>query len=161
MPSANAELIESYEQSPSSIAAALEGLTEAQLLHRPGNDEWSIHEIIIHLADSEAVGYWRIRKTLAEAEPELAVYAEAVWGEKLQYRLQDRALALKLFSAQRSASAALLRLIPLEAWERVGNHTENGHMTVYDLFITYLEHGKAHLQQIKHIKQTIAHLKFS
>ncbi len=155
MPSATAELIDSYEAAPSSITTAIEGLTETQLLHEPGEGEWSIHEVLIHLADSEAVGYWRIRKTLAEDEPMLAVYDEARWAEALNYNLQDRNLALKLFAALRSSSAALLRTISQDAWERVGIHAENGRMTVYDLFNTYLEHGKVHLQQIERIKQTI------
>ncbi len=155
MPGATAERIDSYEASSSSITAAIEGLTEAQLLHEPGGGEWSIHKVIIHLADSEAVGYLRIRKTLAEDEPELTIYDEAQWADKLSYNLQDRNLALKLFGALRSSTAALLRTIPQEAWERVGIHTENGRMTVYDLFNTYLEHGNVHLQQIERIKRTI------
>lgn len=155
MPGATAELIDTYEAVPSSIVAAIEGLTEAQLLHEPGEGEWSIHKVLIHLADSEAVGYWRIRKTLAEDEPELAVYDEAQWADALNYNLQDRNLALKLFAALRSSSAALLRIIPQEAWERTGIHVENGRMTVYDLFTTYLEHGEVHLRQIERIKQTV------
>lgn len=153
MPSATAELIDSYEAAPSSITAAIEGLTEAQLLYEPGEGEWSIHKVLIHLADSEAVGYWRIRKTLAEDEPELAVYDEARWANALNYNLQDRNLALKLFATLRSSSAALLRTIPQDAWERVGIHAENGRMTVYDLFNLYLKHGEVHLQQIERIKQ--------
>jgi hypothetical protein len=155
MLSATAELIDSYEAAPSFIFAAIEGLTETQLLHEPGNDEWSIHKILVHLADSEAVGYWRIRKTLAEDEPELAVYDEARWANALNYNLQDRDLALKLFATLRSSSAALLRTISQNAWERVGIHAENGRVTVYDLFTTYLEHGEVHLQQIEQIKQAI------
>lgn len=156
MPGATAELIDSYEAAPSSIKAAIEGLTEAQLLHEPGAGEWSIHKVIIHLADSEAVGYWRIRKTLAEDEPELATYDEAKWADKLNYTLQDRNLALLLFGALRSSTAALLRTIPQDAWERVGIHAENGRMTVHDFFNTYLEHGNVHLQQIEQTKR--AHL---
>lgn len=153
MTGATAELIDSYEAAPSSIKAAIEGLTEAQFLHEPGEGEWSIHKVIIHLADSETVGYWRIRKTLAEDEPELVAYDEARWADTLNYNLQDRNLALQLFGALRSSTAALLRTIPQDAWERVGIHAENGRMTVYDLFNTYLEHGNAHLHQIEQIKQ--------
>ena len=155
MPSATAELIDSYEAAPSSITTAIEGLTEAQLLHEPGKGEWSIHKVIIHLADSEAVGYWRIRKTLAEDEPMLAVYDESRWAEALNYKLQDRNLALNLFAALRTSNAALLRTIPQHAWERVGIHAENGRITVYDLFHTYLKHGEVHRQQIEQIKQAI------
>jgi hypothetical protein len=156
MPVASAQLIDNYAAAPSSIKTAIEGLTEAQFLHKSGKDEWSIHEIIVHLADSEAIGYTRIRKTLAEHEPELTVYDEAAWAKQLNYQELDRDLALKLFTTLRSASAALLRTIPPDAWERVGIHAENGRMTIYNLFNIYLEHGEVHRRQIERVKATLA-----
>lgn len=53
----------------------------------------------------------------------------------------------------RVSTAALLRSLPTEAWERTGSHPERGKMNVYDLFNVYLEHGEIHLQQIERIKQ--------
>lgn len=156
MPVATTQLIENYESIPSSITAAMEGLTETQILYKAREGEWSIHEIVIHLADSEAIGYTRIRKTLAEHEPVLTVYDEAAWAEKLNYHQQDRNLALQLFSTLRLASAALLRTISSDAWERVGLHPENGKMTVYNLFNLYLEHGEVHLRQIERVKKLLA-----
>jgi hypothetical protein len=155
MPIATVEQLNAFAAFPSHIASTIEGLTEAQLLYAPQAGEWSIHEVIVHLADSEAVGFWRIRKTLAEHEPELAVYGEATWASALNYRQQDHMLALRLFTDLRAANAALLRLIPQEAWERIGIHAERGPVTVYDLFMTYYGHGENHLQQIEHIIQTI------
>jgi DinB superfamily len=153
MPIATLEQIGHYEMAPSLVVAALEGLDETQLHYVPKEGEWSIHEIVIHLADSETMGYWRLRKTLAEEGSILPVYDEAAWAQKLSYRTQERRLAIALFTNLRASTAALLRSLPTEAWERTSNHPEHGTINVYDLFTIYLQHGEIHLQQIERIKQ--------
>ena len=159
MPIATPAQIERYEMAPSLVIAALKGLDEAQMQQIPTEGEWSIHEIVIHLADSETMGYWRIRKTLAEAGSTLPIYNEAAWAQKLSYHSQERALALALFSSLRASTTALLRSLPAASWELTSNHPEHGKIMVYDLFNIYLEHGEIHLQQIervKHLFSTIA-----
>ncbi len=59
MPIPTPEQINAYETAPTHIAAAIEGLSEAQMHHLPGTGEWSIHEVVVHLGDSEATGTWR------------------------------------------------------------------------------------------------------
>lgn len=147
------EQINAYAQLPEQIMAAIADLNETQLQFVPAIGEWSIHEVVIHLADAEIVGYWRIRRVLAEPKPELPVYDEEVWASKLSYRIQDRSLALQLFTALRASTAALLRLLPEEAWQRIARHPERGELSVLDLFNTYAEHGEVHLQQIEQIKE--------
>jgi len=60
-----------------------------------------------------------------------------------------------LFTALRASSAALLRLLPAEAWERTSLHPEQGKMSVYDIFNLYAEHGDIHLHQIERLKQSL------
>ena len=153
MPVPTPKQLDQYEMAPSSIMATLEGLDEAQIRQRPAESEWSIHEIVIHLADSEAVGHMRLRMAIAEDSPLLPIYQQALWAQRLKYDVQARGLALALFANLRASSAALLRTLAAEEWERVATHPERGTMSVYDLFNLYAEHGEAHLQQIERIKQ--------
>ncbi|HZT99946.1 MAG TPA: DinB family protein [Ktedonobacteraceae bacterium] len=155
MPAPTSEQLNIYETAPSRVAAAIEGLSEAAMHHKPQAEDWSIHEVIIHLADSETIGFWRLRKTLAEEESTLAVYDEAAWANNLAYHSQNRTLALTLFSALRASTVALLRLLPPEAWERTSLHPERGRMSVYDIFNLYVEHGDVHLHQIQRLKQSL------
>ncbi|GHO82882.1 DinB family protein [Dictyobacter formicarum] len=155
MPVATREQIEQYAAIPAQVARTIEGLTETQLQQTPFDGEWNIHEVIIHLADSEAVGFWRLRKTLAERDSILAVYDEDAWSKTLFYRQQDYRLALQLFAALRASSAALLELLPSESWELTSTHAERGKLSLYDIFQTYVEHGEIHLQQIERIKQAL------
>lgn len=153
MPIPIPEQIETYAIIAERVTAAIAGLTPAQMQATPVPGEWSIHQIVIHLADSEVVGYERIRRTIAEERPLLQPYDENAWGSNLYYHQQDPRLALELFKLLRQASAALLRQLPSETWERVGVHTENGEMSLYSIFQTYLNHGEAHLRQIENVKQ--------
>lgn len=149
------EQLDAYETTPSQIATAIEGLSETDLRYIPGTDEWSIQEVIIHLPDSESVGFMRLRKTIAEDKPTLPIYDEVAWAKNLAYATQDRHLALELFALMRHSSAALLRSIPVEAWECTGIHPERGVITLYDIFTFYLEHGRLHLEQIETLKKAL------
>jgi hypothetical protein len=154
MPVPTPKQLDGYEMAPSSIMAALEGLNETQIRLTPAENEWSIHEIVIHLADSEAIGYIRLRMAIAEDNPLLPVYEQALWAKRLKYDAQARGLALALFANLRASSAALLRALTAEEWERFATHPERGRMSVCDLFNLYSEHGETHLQQIERIKLT-------
>jgi DinB superfamily len=156
MPVATTEQINAYEEVPSQLIAALEGLNDGQMQYISAIGEWSIHEIVIHLADSEVIGHMRIRKTIAEPGSTLPAYDEEIWAGKLSYRLQEPALAIELFRALRASTAALLRALPAEPWQRTSLHPERGEMSLYDVFVLYLEHGEIHLQQIERIKQKLA-----
>lgn len=149
------EQIDAFEMAPAQIASAIEGLSETEMHFIPAIGGWSIHEIVVHLADSEVGGYWRLRKTLAEKDARLPVYDQEAWTHKLSYRIQDRQLALQLFTALRAFSAALLRLVPEPAWERTSMHPEHGEMNVYDLFNLYVDHSNTHLEQIERLKQAL------
>jgi DinB superfamily len=156
MPVGTSEQINAYEEVPARLVAALEDLNEGQMHFVPAIGEWSIHEIVIHLADSEVIGHMRVRKTIAEPGSTLPIYDEEAWAGKLSYRLQDQRLAIELFRALRASTAALLRALPEETWQRLSLHPERGEMSFYDVFVLYLEHGEIHLQQIERIKQVLA-----
>jgi len=53
----------------------------------------------------------------------------------------------------RTTNAALLRLLPTEAWECTAHHETRGKISLYDLFLSLLNHVDEHIQQIEHIKQ--------
>ncbi|HLX39543.1 MAG TPA: DinB family protein [Ktedonobacteraceae bacterium] len=149
------EQINAFEAIPSLIISALTDLSEAQMHHVPGPGEWSIHEVVIHLGDSETFGFERLRKTIAEEKPALQVYDEDAWARNLSYQRQERHLSLALFSAQRRSTAALLRMLSPEIWKRTAMHPERGEINLYDIFTIYLEHGEIHLAQIEQLKQSL------
>ncbi|WP_397367118.1 DinB family protein [Paenibacillus chitinolyticus] len=51
------------------LREAVEGLTDKEIRFKPAPDKWSIHQILIHIADSELVATQRVKKVIAEKEP--------------------------------------------------------------------------------------------
>lgn len=155
MSKAMPEEIAEYAACPERLRAAFTGLTSAQIAAKPLKNEWSIHEILIHIADAEANGFVRLRKALAEPGTPLPDYDENAWASALSYHQQDYMLVLRLFSDLRAANTALLQLQPDDAWERACIHETRGRRTVNDIFHVLLEHGKEHSRQIEEVKQAL------
>src|SRR5689334_25206645 len=76
---------------------------------KPAPDQWSIHEIVIHLTDSEANSYIRCRRCIAEPGQAVMAYDEAQWAAALRYRDQHVEAALDLFKALRVQTSQLIR----------------------------------------------------
>ncbi len=155
MPVPAPEQIDQYESVTAQFASAIEGLGEEQLRHAPAPGEWSIHEVLVHLPDSEIFAYERVRRILAEEQPTLDAFSEEIWAARLDYPAQNVRIALDVFRALRRSNAALFRMLTAEQWERTGNHTERGSMSLYDVFMIFLRHGQAHLEQVEQAKRSL------
>ncbi|HXW62995.1 MAG TPA: hypothetical protein VEJ45_10365, partial [Candidatus Acidoferrales bacterium] len=60
------QVLESFGRAPVLLSTILRQLPKKMWLYKPSPDRWSIHEIIVHLADSEASSYVRCRHQIAE-----------------------------------------------------------------------------------------------
>ena len=61
--------IKQYTEGPARLRATLETVPEDALQWRPAPDEFSVHEIVVHCADSETNAAARIRYLMAEQNP--------------------------------------------------------------------------------------------
>lgn len=145
------EQIRDYEKAPETVVAAVKGLRDAQLHFKPVESEWNIHEVVVHLADTEIILCERIKRIIVEEKPTLQPFDQDAWVKRLLYDQQDYRLALDLLRAQRKSTAPLLRLLPDDTWERKGSK-EGKELTLFDAFITSLNHIPKHLKQIQNLK---------
>jgi hypothetical protein len=60
------ELLERYEKAPKLLDEAIKEFPITMWKYKPAPNKWSIHEIVIHLADSEIQSHVRCRMILAE-----------------------------------------------------------------------------------------------
>lgn len=148
------EQINGYYTSALTIAKAVAGLKEEQLRYKPSADTWSIIEVIYHLADSETIVYQRIRRMIAENKPFLQPFDQAVWAEKLTYQSRDEKLPLDLFIMLRKTTADFLHSMPENAWWKKGVKPDKSEVTLYAVFISFLDHAAVHLRQIEEIKKS-------
>ncbi len=140
-------LIERYEAGPAVVVEALAGITDAELDARPQPGAWTAREVVHHLADSEMTSAIRLRRLLAEHDPEIVGYDEEAFARRLHYE-RPIAADLALFGAVRRSCAELLARLDDRAWTRAGSHSESGRYGVTDWLKIYAAHAHDHAAQI-------------
>jgi hypothetical protein len=137
---------------PAGAAAAIAGLSRAQLHAPEAPGKWSIAQVLQHLADSDLVWAWRLRLILSHDRPPITGYDQDLWAEHLHYADADAGEALELFRVVRAANLRLLtRATPAEL-ARVGVHSERGEESLGYLCRLYAGHDLLHLRQIARIR---------
>src|SRR3989337_4552452 len=108
--------IELYGRGYDLLTAALAEIPREAWLFKPEPKEWSVHEVIIHLADSETNSYLRARRLIAEPGQPLMGYDQDVWAMKLDYHRQSTEDALQVTRLVRQMSYELIKDLPEETW---------------------------------------------
>jgi uncharacterized damage-inducible protein DinB len=147
------DLIKAYVSGYAMLHEAIEGLTEEALRYKPAADAWSIHQIIIHLTDSEMSSTSRLKKVLAEDEPTLMSFDQNAWANNLGYDVLDREQYLLLFNLLRSSMLTILDNLTREQSERVGVYVDGKRFTFKQLLEYRVEHVRSHLAQIERVKK--------
>src|SRR5688572_391125 len=111
---------------PRELRRAMAGLDNVALSTPEGPGQWSIRQVLQHLADSELVGAFRIRMVLAHDRPPLAGYDQELWAERLDYAETDVEAALREFEQLRTSNLRLLERTTPAQRARVGLHAERG-----------------------------------
>jgi len=145
------DLILRLEHSGRALAAALEGVTPAESKWKPtpGGTDWSIVEIVNHLADEEVEDFrTRLRLTL---ESPLADWPKIdPVGAAIARKYQDRDLAESIarFATARKESLAWLRSLRNLSLNQVHTHPKLGSMRAGDLLASWTAHDLLHVRQI-------------
>ena len=137
-----------FRRGADEVDAALAGITEDELDRRAGDDEWSPREVVHHLADSEATAYIRLRRLIAEDQPQILGYDEPEYARRLHY---DRPIgsSVAVLRAVRQASLELLESLTDAEWARTGTHSESGQYSVDRWLEIYASHSHDHADQIR------------
>ena len=145
-------LLERFRRGPELLAVVLTGVfgEEEDFAAAPG--KWSIRQIVAHLADGELVGAHRMRQVIAEDHPTLIAFNQDRWTANLDYAKRKPKTSLETFRRIRAENYELLKDLPLAAFERTGNHTENGPMTLLELLDGYAGHAESHARQLQEIR---------
>lgn len=141
--------IAAYGGAPERLMHALKQFPKEMWQYKPGPERWSIHEIMLHLADSEANSYIRCRRFIAEPGNTIMAYDENRWADSLNYHSQDPEEALELFGLLRRMSHRIIKDLPDAVWANTVDHPENGIMTMDDWLGVYTNHVPDHIQQMR------------
>jgi hypothetical protein len=153
-PEARRRKLESYGNAYSELLEGLKQFPREMWRFRSAPGEFTIHEIIVHIADSEANSYVRCRRFIAEPGSRVLGYDENKWARDLHYHEQSPDDALDLFKGLRRSSYLLVRSLPESDWGNTVTHSEAGLMTMDDWLDTYARHIPEHLAQMRAVHET-------
>jgi DinB superfamily len=146
-------LLERYRRGPEVLAMVLTGVSGEEEDFVPAPGKWSPRQIVAHLADAELVGAHRMRQVIAEDNPTLIAYDQDAWTRNLDYARRKPKQSLEAFRRIRAENYELLKELPESAFERTGNHSENGSMTLRRLLEGYAEHAESHARQLQQMRE--------
>ncbi|HET7584426.1 MAG TPA: DinB family protein [Gemmatimonadaceae bacterium] len=145
--STRAELIATYASAPDRLRAAVRELSEEQIAAPRDEGKWSVHQLCVHLADSDLHGLLRIRRILAQPGSELQTFDQDAWVESLA-GVTSTAAAVDAFALCRRMGTELFLAAWPESWRFIGRHPERGPMGLDAQLELLAWHGDHHIDQI-------------
>lgn len=149
------EMIEEYGRGFDLLTAALAEVPREAWEFKPAPKEWSVHEVIVHMKDSECIGVIRLHKLIAEPGSTLMPYDDAKWAEALDYQIQDADDALQIFGLTRKTAHRLLKTLPDQVFTHSVVHPQRVHpeygeaYTLEKWLHIYTDHVPEHIEQLK------------
>jgi hypothetical protein len=143
------KMLESFGRAPALLSAILRGLPKKMWLYKPAPGRWSIHEIILHLADSEASSYVRCRHFIAEPGLEVVEFDPALWAGSLGYFHQSTREALEIIRRLRKMTYQLLVSVPGPIWSRTAEYPKEGAITLEAWIERQERHIPHHMEQMR------------
>ena len=143
------DILDAVKAAPTTLQAALEGVTEEQARQARGGDEnWSIIEVMCHMRDAEERALERMEAMRDQDDPTLEGYDQEAWARERNYAATNLQDALSSFLGLRSQYIADLSALSPQDWERGGEHAEQGHITILAHAIHMVSHDAQHTAQI-------------
>ena len=142
--------IEAYGRGYDYLLEALANIPREAWDFKPSPTDWSVHEVIVHMADSESMAALRVRKLIVEPGTTLMGYEEAKWADALEYQKQDADDALQVIKLARQTTYRLLRTLPPEVFTHSLTHPEYSDPYTFDKWLSiYSGHIPDHVKQMK------------
>ncbi len=134
---------------PDVLEKMLETVTDPHAYdQRPDPDRFTLREVIAHLADWDKVFLGRMKQTRDADRPTLQGIDEGQVAIDHHYAGLDPAESLARHKANRAEMVEFLRSLSPAEWERIGNHTELGPITLTAQAVLVGAHDGYHRQQV-------------
>jgi len=143
------EAIEKIRRLPQQVEELITGLSPQELTAQPLPNEWTVAQNVHHIADSHINSYVRCKLMATEDNPTLKPYDEGAWALLSDGSNAELSDSLALLKALHARWVIFWENLPEDAWQRTGQHPESGAVTLARQLELYVEHGEAHLDQIR------------
>lgn len=138
------------DELPDTLDALISAVPEETLRTPEEPGKWSVVQVLWHLADSEVIYRYRLRRAVAE-EGEIVGYDQDAWADRLRYDDADPDEALTIIRALRPATMRWLRGLSPKEQARAGVHNERGPESVEHMVRLLAGHDLVHRNQIRRI----------
>jgi hypothetical protein len=141
------KLVDTIQQAPRELRNAVADLSDSQLETRYKN--WSVRQIVHHLADSHVHSYIRFKWALTEEHPTIKAYEEGDWVMLEDSKQGDIQPSLALLDGLHRKWVQVLSTMTQEQFSRTFHHPQTGQNVALWTALTYYEwHCRHHTGQI-------------
>jgi hypothetical protein len=150
-PDARLRRIATLKALPAKLAAAVDGLDDAQLdtEYRPGG--WTVRQTAHHVPDSHANAFIRFKLALTEDSPTIKPYYEDRWALLGDAKLPVD-VSLRMLAATHERWVALLESMSDDDFDRKVIHPESGEWTLDGFLALYDWHSRHHTAHITSLR---------
>lgn len=146
------DLIGQLEEFPGRLHSAVAGLSDARLELKYRN--WSVRQIVHHVADSHINCYVRFKWSLTESNPVIKSYDESLWSKVIDARESPIDTSLTILQGIHGRWGQLLRRMSDQDFQKGFFHPElDATVTLKAALPSYVWHGDHHLAQIKWVQE--------
>ena len=143
------DLLDAFKATPDLLNGLLNPIDTAQARSATGGDEnWSVVEVICHLRDAEEFFIKRYQSMRDQENPVIVGYDQEALARERNYKNADFRASLASFNALRRQTISELSRLTPEQWQRRGQHTELGQITIFAQAIHHVAHDAIHGAQI-------------
>jgi hypothetical protein len=146
------DLISEVHNLPSKLHDIVENLSDDQLNLKIEN--WSVKDIIHHLADTHTVIYIRIKQILTNEPISVKPVNNKAWSGLVDYN-SSVSNSLNMISGIHHKIGIILENLTSEELKETFNHPERGRISMESYIKTLVNHGNSHMTKIKSFTKSI------
>lgn len=144
-----ARLRASLERTPQAVRALLDAISDDDARWRPAPDQWSIVEIVNHIADEDADDFLpRIELTLRDPSLPWPPIDPPAAARDRRYNERELAPSVDRLDAVRRSSLNAFDALISPDWARAHNHPSIGPLRAGDLLASWVAHDHLHIRQL-------------
>lgn len=151
-PELRKELIQTIAELPDQLAAAVKGLSEAQLDTEYRSGGWTLRQTVHHVADSHINSICRFKLALTEEKPTIRPYHEDRWAELADSKMPV-VVSLDLLKCLHARWTTLLESMTDEDFQKPLIHPDSGEWTVAQFLALYAWHSRHHTAHITSLRE--------
>ena len=143
------KLIEEYLAGPQKIRDAVADMTGTQLDAKPVPGKWSTRQVVCHITDCEIVYADRMKWVIVEDNPAMLNLDPDAFAASLAYDQRDVDQELELIESTRRHLGRILGTLEPGHFQRTGNHSTDGPLTLENLLTRITGHIPHHVKFIE------------